>query len=298
MKKYDTFIIENSKYLSDTDTKLNLNDVKNKIENGEIKIDFRMPNNNDIGKEREKWLRKSIVSGLTDYGIKYLPTHLLDYEHPINGEYCSFVLYEKEDGTLAITLANIDSTHKYKEIEIPEKLIDGDYISTELDISSGKICLLGDNVRNLFPEDDWGIDNYKSRDNFRDNEKDALKHIDYFSKKGYFFVAESFYLTISKKNNEYNLFSIEKYDDDKEIENGDIIKEDLMIDSDHTLVIIDHDLLYDKLNKYEGKYDDNSRYFKYCFNVEPGKYKLDYNWERKIDENTDILTYCKISKVL
>jgi len=303
MKKYNKFIFENSKYLKDTDNKYDLNDIKERISNGNIKIDFRMPKNSDIRKGVKDFYRDGIVRNLSTYNIKYLPAYLYDYEHPINGEYTSFVLYEKENGELAITLANIDSTHKYKEIEIPEKLIDGDYISTELDISSGTICFLGDNVRELFPEDDWEIDGYKHRDDSRDNEKDALKHIKYFSEKGYFFTADSFYPTLSKKDNEYHLFSIVNMYDDDIVENGEILEENLRIESDHTLVIIDNDLLSEKLENYKGKYDE-SWYFKYCLDVEPGRYKIDFNWKRKIDfvdENDEdskgILTYCKIIKI-
>jgi len=67
-----------------------------------------------------------------------------------------------------------------------------------------------------------------------------------------------------------------------------------MIETDHTIVIIVHDLLYEKLKKYTNKYDDNN-YFKFCFNVDPGKYKISYNWKYKINDN--ILIYCKISKI-
>jgi len=288
---------ESCRYLNDTDNRYDIDDIKKRISNGDIKIDFRIPKNTDVRKEVKEHYKKGIIRNLSAYSSKYLPTHLYEYYHPINGEYAPFVLYEKDDGELAITLANLDSTHKYKEFEIPEKLIDGDYISTELDISSGKICFLGDNIRELFPEDDWKIDGYKTIDNFRDNEKDALKHIEYFSEKGYFFTADSFYPTLSKKDNEYHIFeTVNMYDDDI-VENGEIIEENLRIDSDHTLVIIDNDLLSEKLEKYKGKYDE-SWYFKYCLDVEPGRYKIDFNWKRKIDfvdENDEdskgILTY-------
>lgn len=302
MKKYINFINEN--YLNNTDKVYDVNDIKKKIENDEIEIDFRTPDT--ISKNVKEWYKKAFIRNIRK-DIKHLPEHLHDYEHPINGELCSFVLYEKDNGDLAITLATIESSHNYdyKEIEIPEKIIEGNYISTELDISSGKLCFLGDNIRDLFPEDDWIIDDYKYSDNFRDVEKDALKHIDYFSKKGYFFTADSFYPTLSKKDDVFHLFeTVNFYDDDDidEAENGKIIKENLNIDSDHTLVIIDNDLLNKKLEKYDN-YDEDDPYFKYCIDVEPGKYKIDFNWKREIDyingdnEGKGILTYCKISKL-
>jgi len=94
---------------------------------------------------------------------------------------------------------------------------------------------------------------------------------------------------------------MDKYD----IENGELISDQLNIDDDHTLVIIDNDLLNEKLKKYEGEYDD-TKYFKYCIDVEPGKYKIDFNWKREIEfdvepdedgEGKGILTYLKISKI-
>lgn len=296
MKNYNNYLKETNNYLTDVDSDINVPELIKKIENNEIDIDFKMPDN-DLRKEVKEWYKKAITRSLFTYidrkrNITFLPLQLTDYDHPISGEYNTFLLCEV-DGKLKITLGELDDTG-WKEIETPQRIITGDFISTELDISSGKICFLGDNIRELFPEEDWNENNYKSSDSFRDNEKDAVKHIDYFSDKGYFFSADSYYITLSKKENEYHLYREKTYDDD-EIENGEIIQEHLDIDSDHTLVVIDNDLLNDKLKKYDEEDYDEERYFKYCIDVEPGKYRIEFNWKRKIVDN--ILTYCKIYKV-
>jgi hypothetical protein len=297
MKNYKNFnkIFENIL----TESKISYDDAEkllDKMKNDQIEIDWKSPE--DAPKKNQEWIKMmkdrfihNFENRLKRYKEKgydiYLPESLYDYEHPITGEICSFVLTSDK-----ITLASLSNKLEWEEIDTPESLIKGNYIDFELDFPSGKVCLLGDNIRDLI-EEEWG--DFKYSNNYYGIEADALKHINYFLEKGYFFVADDFTPSLSKNGDEYTLYKY-GYDDEKdeEIFLPNTIEQSIHIDSDHTLVIIDSDLLDKKLKETNEDFDQEN-YFKYCFDVKPGKYNVKFNWRYKKEDG--ILKYIIMKKI-
>jgi len=191
MKKYNNFINENKLPESEHISYEEADELLDKMKKDQIPIDWKDP---DGRKKKVEWVkmmkdrfiysfeRRLTQSKKSDYNI-FLPEDLYDYTHPISGERCSFVLTPDK-----ITLANLNNKLEWIEIDTPKRLIDGNYIDFELDFPSGEVCLLGDNVRDTFPEDEWG--DFKYGNDYYGIEADALKHINHFLDKGYFFVRQ------------------------------------------------------------------------------------------------------------
>lgn len=231
------------------------------------------------------------------YEINELPFDLdYHYNHPITGEYCSYVLVSIDKITLA-TLERDGKDYYYSEIPIPETLIEGDFYTFQLDVPSGKMCFCGDWVRDIFVEKEW--DREIKHGNYHSVESDAVKHLEHFLKQGYFFVPDAFYPTLSKKDDIYYLYrgNTEEYDENL----GEVVVDRLNIDSDHTMVIIDGDMLDKKLEENKEEYDKLSsfdkKYLKYCLKVRPGKYEIKFNWRFGMEDEEGSLIYFIIKKV-
>jgi hypothetical protein len=175
------------------------------------------------------------------------------------------------------------------------------YYTFTLDIPSGKMCFCGDGPREVFVEPEWG--NMKYKNNYHYYEKDAIEHINYFLNKGYFYVPDCFYPTISKKGDEILVF---RDHEEKNWNMGKIIDR-LMINSDHTMIIIDEDLYKKKLIEHKTELDKLSDYDreeleneKYCLKVIPGTYEISFNWRFMLDEgetdDSSPLIYFRIKK--
>jgi len=107
---------------------------------------------------------------------------------------------------------------------------------------------------------------------------------------------DNFNLSLSKNKNEYTLYREGWDEEDNELKLPNTIEDRIQIDSDHTLVIIDSKLLEEKLKKYPD-IDTDDTYFKYCFKVEPGKYKMKFNWRYNKDDNDKVLKYMIMKKI-
>lgn len=325
IKNYNRFILENNNkdisttkdkdgFFIEKDVDIDPQIVLDNLKNKKMNIDFRMPKDSKPFSERfindkmdylYKMLQRKIESykpyvekHKKEYRISELPFNFFDaeYQNPISGEYGTFILISPNDITLA-RLERIGNDFKYKELDVPETLIHGNFYTFEINIPSGKMCFGGDIMYNVFVDNDSN-DDIRYSNNYHRVEKDAITHINHYLDNGYFYVPDCFYPTMTKKDNQYIISRLNI--DDYNGEFGDIIQH-ISIESDHSMIIIDNDLLNDKIKQNKEKYDKISKsdlkYFKYCLDVEPGKYKIDFNWRFGKIKEDDTLVYFIIEKI-
>ena len=291
IKKFNDFLNESNasrKRIEIVDVDIDPQELIDKLRSGNIELDLRRPDDaqplrkgfkqqlfDEMADKIEMYRKFYKEKGRGDYRITELPYSFesKEYRHPINNVFCYYLLTDMDHITLG-TLENEKRDFWYEELDIPETIIKGDFYTFELDIPSGKMCFCGDWVRDIFVEQDWKETKGKVGGDYHYVEKDAVEHIQSFLSKGYFFVADSFYPAISKKDDTYYLYRQGEYDDESL---GKTISR-LEIDSDHTMVIIDGTLLNKKLRENKKEFDKLSsfdkKYLKYCLDVEPGKYEI------------------------
>lgn len=313
IKKFNDFLNESNSKLESrlpvTKVDIDPQEIVERLRSGKIKIDFRLPDNakqptqSFIDSELDS-IARTMEHRIEYYGkkkykyeINELPFDLdYHYDHPINGVYCDYVLVSMDK----ITLATLESDGKdfyYSELPIPDTLIEGDFYTCELDVPSGKMCFCGDWVRDIFVEKEWT--DMKYGNHYHRVESDAIKHMEHFLKQGYFFVPDAFYPTLSKKDDTYYLYrgNGEAYDENL----GKVISDRLQIDSDHTMVIIDGDVLDKKLKENKKEYDKltsfDKKYLKYSLKVSPGKYQIQFNWRFGMEDEDGSLVYFIIKKI-